>query len=213
MIQIKNEKEIGFTAAYNKFYKLVLNYIIKRMRDSHLAEDLTQQAFLRFFKSKFNSWNDEEHTRKFIIKVAGNCIKNHIKRMQNPTRNFISVFESDYCVAEGSKKNINRELHDSDYFKNLTILSCDIVEQLAGAQQENEVDKVIVEIGLMKKITDIIDTMPPKQKKAMLMVHFDGMKPREVAAQLKTTAGCVSFLICKGKQKIKEKLKHVQNLL
>lgn len=71
----------SFNVVFNRYYKQIFNFIRKSVPDDKEAEDITQEVFLRTFKSaarfdperKFSSW---------IYKIAFNEIKRYFSKFK-----------------------------------------------------------------------------------------------------------------------------------
>jgi RNA polymerase sigma factor, sigma-70 family len=67
-----HEFEIVFNAFKNDIYRLVYSYTKNRFD----ADDITQNVFIKLYNN-FQSFDDREHIKKWLIVVAVNECKNH----------------------------------------------------------------------------------------------------------------------------------------
>lgn len=58
-----------------KFFNMVYKIALSRTGDTHHAEDVVQETFLRFLKTD-KEFETEEHVKAWLIRVAVNCSKN-----------------------------------------------------------------------------------------------------------------------------------------
>jgi RNA polymerase sigma factor (sigma-70 family) len=209
-----------FSKAYVKYNKVVFAYLLKKIKNTQDAEDLTQKTFMRFFKSKFDAWDNQEYLKRYLFITAKNCYKSHVTFMiTNPARDFFLI-EGEQLHFKSLEKRLAYAKHydpftlsdlaefDSDPESNLSNL-----EIVAGGY-DSDTPTYQSELNLMiEKLRAIIKSMPPKQKEAMIEVYFNGLKPSAAAIKLKSNANRIYFLTHKGKEQIKKKLTHVQNLL
>jgi RNA polymerase sigma factor (sigma-70 family) len=210
MKNIDRQREELFSAAYKKYYILVREYIYRKVKDIHIAEDLTQKTFLKVLNSNFTSWEDTEHFKRFTLCVAKNCYLNYIRYMSQPTRSFVRIgdtYADDLERPDALKYGYSAILGYSENYQQFNPLEL----LLSSTGESTELNKG--NCGLIKKIKVMINSMPPKQKKAMIFVYFLGVRPKHTAWLMNTTANCVSFLIHKGTKELKKKLKYVQNIL
>ena len=79
MSRVASQDMRSFNVVFNRYYKQIFNFIKKNVHDFKEAEDITQEVFLRIYKSaarfdperKFSSW---------IYKIAFNEIKRHFSK-------------------------------------------------------------------------------------------------------------------------------------
>lgn len=216
-----NKKQ--FEKTYNECRPIVYGYLRSKLRDVSAVEDLTQNTFLRFFKSSFNSWNNESYRNKYVLLIAKNCWRAYVRNfVNNPARNYMLASD----IVLGKKNGLSADykilLEDSIYsdagessnfgflevFYNDNALSLLFNDYLLAHDKEEKYDRTLI-----GKMINIIQNLPESQKQAVLMVYINDMKVKEVAAILNKRPNCVSFSLCKAKENIRKKLKNVQNLL
>jgi len=95
---------------YNKIYR----YCYYRVRNKDVAEDLTQETFLRFFESNYQEKGREMNYLYTIAKnLCINEIKNNVLTLQNEEIADESVFDED-LVEKIHIRNLLMELPDDD---------------------------------------------------------------------------------------------------
>lgn len=102
---------IGFDEAFTLHHRTVFRTARSVVRDSGLAEDVTQEVFLRLYKN-LDSITDEEMLRPWLIRVALNVARNTLRGnirantrdenyvKESVDKNFFSV-ETDYEEQTG----------------------------------------------------------------------------------------------------------------
>jgi RNA polymerase sigma factor (sigma-70 family) len=70
--------KIGFDEAFTLHHRTVFRTARSVVRDSGLAEDVTQEVFLRLYKN-LDSITDEEMLRPWLIRVALNVARNTLR--------------------------------------------------------------------------------------------------------------------------------------
>lgn len=70
--------EIGFDEAFTLHHRTVFRCARSVVQDAGLAEDITQEVFIRLYKN-LDSIKDEEMLRPWLIRVAMNLSKNAIR--------------------------------------------------------------------------------------------------------------------------------------
>lgn len=69
------EYKISATEAFEKYSDMVYRLAFARVKNKYDADDILQEVFLRFIKSK-DKVNNEEHTKALLIRITINCTKN-----------------------------------------------------------------------------------------------------------------------------------------
>ena len=65
----------SFEEVMEQYMPMVYRIAFARLGDRSDAEDVTQEVFLRYFRTNLN-YNDEEHRKAWLIRCAVNCAKN-----------------------------------------------------------------------------------------------------------------------------------------
>ncbi|MDO4608340.1 MAG: sigma-70 family RNA polymerase sigma factor [Clostridia bacterium] len=68
------EYKISAREAFNKYSDMVYRLAVARVKNKYDADDILQDVFLRFIKSK-SKINNEEHAKALLIKITINCSK------------------------------------------------------------------------------------------------------------------------------------------
>lgn len=67
----------SFEAVMRKYADMVYRLAYSRVGNTHDADDVLQDVFLRYIKAD-KTFNDEEHRKAFLIKVTLNCSKSFV---------------------------------------------------------------------------------------------------------------------------------------
>ncbi|MEZ5426558.1 MAG: sigma-70 family RNA polymerase sigma factor [Pyrinomonadaceae bacterium] len=119
-IATATKEEIVFDEAFMEHHRTVFRVARSVVQDPGLAEDVTQEVFLRLYNN-MDSIADEEMLRPWLIRVALNVAKNTLRskfRANTREENYVkeveeknvSSVETDYEEREQIKE-INRALH------------------------------------------------------------------------------------------------------
>jgi RNA polymerase sigma factor (sigma-70 family) len=209
----ENLKKQKIEEIYKKYRVRISGYLAKKIKDFHIVEDLVQVTFTRFMKSPFNSWDDDEKCYRYIITIAKNCWKTHVRFMSNPARNFF-LSEDLALIPEASFKVYNQDDSIEGIVSFSNQKSChNSLEILANQSITNDIQMSVDYREHTKNILAAINAMPPKRKQAMLLVCVRGVKMKDAAVILNTTTNCIGFLISTARKQLRKKLKNVQNLL
>jgi RNA polymerase sigma-70 factor (ECF subfamily) len=70
--QLKKGSEDAYGYFFNCYYKELCNYILAVSGDSKLAEEIAQQAFIKFWEKREKLFIRENNLKKYFFKVAYN---------------------------------------------------------------------------------------------------------------------------------------------
>ncbi len=71
--------EAVFLAFYGRTARRLRAYLLRCLGDPSLAEDLMQEAYLRFLRSSLKT-DDEGHRKSYLFKIATNLVRDHFRR-------------------------------------------------------------------------------------------------------------------------------------
>jgi RNA polymerase sigma-70 factor (ECF subfamily) len=100
---------IGFEEAFTLHHRTVFRAARSVVRDEALAEDVTQETFIRFYKHQ-DSITDIEMLRPWLIRVAINLAKNTIRgQFRANTR------DDNYVKSQGDNATASVEIDYEEY--------------------------------------------------------------------------------------------------
>jgi len=76
--------ETAFRALYERTARPLRAYLTRCCGDLTLADDLLQEAYLRFLRSGFEG-EDEGHRRNYLFRIATNLVRDHFRRRRPET--------------------------------------------------------------------------------------------------------------------------------
>jgi len=76
--------EAAFHRLYHRTARPLRAYLIRACGDLALADDLLQEAFLRFLRSGFEG-EDEDHRKNYLFRIATNALRDHFRRKRPET--------------------------------------------------------------------------------------------------------------------------------
>ena len=116
MEAVKNGDLQQASVLFERFHKRMFNFLARMTMDRDLAEDLTQNVFLRMIKYR-NSYREGKRFQSWIYQIARNVFSDHFQATKNKTSDFIDIEKmSDTIIdAEGATDQDEREkvLHRS----------------------------------------------------------------------------------------------------
>lgn len=158
-------------------YRRVFNYINTLVNDYELSKDLTQDTFLRAYRS-FKRLRRKESFHVWIMRIARNLSINRMK-MENLKRiRFVSLFTKRY----------NRELIDS---------VSDPVLSLEERAKEDE------EKSIVKKV---LYEMQPRMREVLILKEWEELSYAEIGKVMKISKKAVKSLIHRAREAMKKRL-------
>lgn len=97
------KEEIGFDEAFTLHHRTVFRAACAVLRDAGLAEDVTQETFIKLYKN-MESITSEEMLKPWLIRVALNLAKNTIRGNKRA-----NVREETYFMERGDKDEFTAE--------------------------------------------------------------------------------------------------------
>jgi RNA polymerase sigma-70 factor (ECF subfamily) len=177
MLQVREDDATAFEELMLRYQGRVISVLQHVVRNRDLAEDLTQDVFLRVFRarktytpgSKFSTW---------LFTIANNVALNAIRRKKRkPEFQFGTAGESstglptiDQTVPENSAMMPTRQLDHQE---------------------------------LRETVRMAVDTLSENQRMAVLLNKFEGMNYAEIAQVMKLTPQAVKSLLCRARSNLR----------
>ena len=104
-----------FEELYAQYYARIFKYVMSLCHDPSLAEEITQDAFFRAFKS-IGSFKGECQISSWLCQIAKNCYFSHVKREKNRLLREAAPAQADTGVEaqfidRESAQGVHRILH------------------------------------------------------------------------------------------------------
>jgi RNA polymerase sigma-70 factor (ECF subfamily) len=178
MIRCRNGDMSAFELLVSRYQNAIINFIYRSIGDYHRAEDLSQETFLRVFKSA-SRYEPKAKFKNWLYKIAVNLCKNELRDRQ---RHGLSSLE-DFMTDEEGKINY-------------TVLRD--FEQMPDVLYEKKEQRILVR--------QAIDSLPENQRLAIIMVTYQNLRYDEIADTLSCSVSAVKSLIHRARQNLKNLL-------
>jgi RNA polymerase sigma-70 factor, ECF subfamily len=186
VLQVKQGDRKAFDELYQKYKRPILNYIYRFIGNSHSAEELTQETFVRVYmniqnyqpRAKFSSW---------VYRIAGNLAKNFLRHASYDKR------------ASNIKK-------DPDASHSETISPVEYIADSSKKPDENAQSK---EEELL--VQQAIGMLPDKLKEAVILCDIKGFSYAEAADIMKCSPMTAGSRIWRGRERLTKLLEHMRN--
>lgn len=90
MEAVKSGELQQLTLLFERYNRRIYNFLAKMTTDRSLAEDLTQNVFLRIIKYR-NSYREGARFQSWIYQIARNVFTDHYQTMKNKYTGFVDV--------------------------------------------------------------------------------------------------------------------------
>jgi RNA polymerase sigma-70 factor (ECF subfamily) len=177
-------RETAFRELIRRYERPVFSLIFRMVRDRELAEDLSQDTFVKVL-NHIDRYRPEFKLSSWLFKIANNVAIDHLRRRQLDT---ISMSGSPH--AESAEA--------------IEATSFDIV-----AQQESALDEMEAkELG--SAIEQAITKLRPEYRSCIMLRHVEGRSYEEIAATLDLPLGTVKTYIHRARRELRRALGHLR---
>ncbi|MEJ1238719.1 sigma-70 family RNA polymerase sigma factor [Chryseolinea sp. T2] len=99
MEAVKNGDLQQASLLFERYHKRIFNFLARMTMDRTVAEDLTQNVFVRMIKYR-NSYREGARFQSWIYQVARNIFSDHYQDVKNQRRGFIDVEKIEGIMAD-----------------------------------------------------------------------------------------------------------------
>lgn len=157
-----------FKAVYDETSEGIYKFCKRRVANAQQAQDLTQEVFLRFWKS-LSMGETIQNTKAYVYTITRRLIIDWYRKKKPVSLD---------AITEGG---VADTLPDEQSFENLE------------TQPEG------------RRIVETLNTLPPQHRHILQLRFLKGLTPKEIAAQIGTSANAVSIRITKALTTLKQR--------
>ncbi len=176
MLAVQKGDRNAFDDLMRKYYPRILNFAYRLIGSRQLAEDLTQDIFLKVYYSAAR-YRPRSKFQTYLYTIAKNTCLNELRRHRE---GMVSLDEP-HAAHEGE---LRRELPDP---------GADPATEFLQKEKENQVRTAI-------------QHLPHNQKIAVILRRYESFSYAEIAATLDVTDKAVKSLLSRAKVNLKNKL-------
>ncbi len=178
MLEFQKGDKVSFEKLMDKYYKRVMNLVYRFVDDKDIAEDLTQDVFIKVYnnahlykpKAKFQTW---------LYQITKNTCLNELRRRKHSAVSLDKTFE-----VKGNP--LKQELADTN-----------------SLNPSERIDQK--EIALVVK--EAIESLPENQRMAVTLRRYEQLSYDDIAQTMNCSLSSVKSLLSRAKLNLKEKLK------
>ena len=182
MLKVKKGDRDAFEILMRKYYPRILNFVYRFLGNRQLSEDLTQDVFLKVYKSA-RRYRPRSKFQTWLYTIAKNSCLNELRRNR---RQMASLDEPITFDERVQKKEISDPHADpaEEFF-----------------QKEK---KMMIQAA--------INDLPENQRIAVILRRYENFSYVEIAATLNVTDKAVKSLLSRAKLNLRKKLAGILNL-
>jgi RNA polymerase sigma factor (sigma-70 family) len=121
MEAVKNGDLQQVSVLFDRYHKRIFNFLARMTMDRDLAEDLTQNVFLRIIKYR-GSYKEGMRFQSWIYQVARNIFSDHYQAVKNKTSGFVDVEKIEDKVMD-SQESLEQDEREVLLHKSLALLN------------------------------------------------------------------------------------------
>ena len=177
MLAFQKGDKASFEALMRKYYPRLFNFIYRFVGNEHIAEDLTQEVFLRVYRaaagyrprSKFQTW---------IYTIARNISLNELRHHKKTPLSLDEPFSSEDGPVERQLEDTRTPRPDEQMLRRETVAA----------------------------VRAAIDSLPANQRMAVILRRYDQFSYEEIAQTMRLSVKAVKSLLSRAKENLKNKL-------
>jgi len=170
----------AFELLFARYQKRVFNLIYRMVGNEHDAADLTQEVFLRVYKS-LERLRSDEALLGWLRTIAVNITRDHFRKSARTIR------------GESLDKTV--KLEDGEVEREVEDWSAN-PERLFGRKD------------IQEAVQRAIDTLSEDHRTVVALHHIEGVDVRDIAKMLKVPSGTVKSRLARAREELRRKLGH-----
>jgi RNA polymerase sigma-70 factor (ECF subfamily) len=180
--------QAGDAAAFDnlviEYQSSVLHFLFRYLKDRHRAEDLTQEVFIRVFRSR-ERYRPTARFRTWLFTIALRLAMNEIRGLRRRRRVF-------------GERVTGRPESDASTWK--------VASEPVDHREVQPIAR-LEEAELSEVLGRLIQALPPGQRAAVLLSRGEELSYREVAEVLGVTAMAVKSLLMRARETLRAGLR------
>lgn len=177
-------REPAYRELIRRYERPVFSLVFRMVRDRELAEDLTQDTFVKVL-THIEKYRSEFKFSSWLFKIANNVAIDHLRRRQLDT-----------VSMEGSPHATSTDLAEATSFE-LATQDESPLEELEARELGSAIERAIARLR-------------PEYRACILLRHVEDKSYEEIAATLDLPLGTVKTYIHRARHELRNLLQHVR---
>lgn len=174
--EVLNDNKNAFRFLIERYQQLVFRTAFGFLHDTDKAADLSQDVFIQAFMA-LSRFKGDSAFSTWLYRITVNACLN--KTRKSSIQKFVRLFE----ITSGS---------DPKLF-------------LSAIDPANP-EETMIRNENIEMVRKALDSLPEKQRIAIVLDKYDGLSQKEIAEIMKTTEGAVESLLQRAKMNLRKKL-------
>jgi RNA polymerase sigma-70 factor (ECF subfamily) len=179
MLRFQNGDGSAFRQLFEAYKTPLLNFIYRYCQDKRVAEELSQEVFLRVYKTA-SSYRPDAKFSTWLYRIATNICLNEIRAGKYR-------YELELISRKAGDE---RKLFET-------------VDQ----NSHTKTDDKIVEEERQQVVRDAVSSLPEKQRMALIFSVYEQLSYKEIGERLGCSEGAVKSIIHRAKMAIRDTLR------
>jgi RNA polymerase sigma-70 factor, ECF subfamily len=179
MLRFQSGDEEAFRELFEKYQRAMVNFAYHFVGNRQRAEELAQDVFLQIYRAA-PRYQPQAKFTTWLYRIAKNACLNEVRR---PERRY-------------KTRPLEHETEDK-----LERAEIAIADETAP-----QGDLEVAGHELEEKIREVLDTLPPNQRAALVLSRVEGMSYQDVAEALECTESAVKSLVFRATATMRREL-------
>jgi RNA polymerase sigma-70 factor (ECF subfamily) len=179
MLRVKAGDESAFSYLVQKYRRSMVHFMYRMAHSPAVAEDLAQEVFLRVYRSR-QSYEASAKFTTWLYRIATNLAVNHIRDTRHE--------------RQGNMASLDEP--DTETGKTLDV-----------ADSKPTTEEVIIRRERLAAIRSKVESLPERQKLAVLMHKYQQMDYKQIAEVLKLSESATKSLLFRAYESLRQQLK------
>jgi RNA polymerase sigma-70 factor (ECF subfamily) len=167
-----------------RYERPVFSLVFRMVRDRELAEDLTQDTFVKVL-SHLDRYRSDFKFSSWLFKIANNVAIDHLRRRQLDT---VSMDGSPHAMTADAVESTRFDVADS---------SENALDEMEAKELGSAIERAI---GLLR----------PEYRACIMLRHVEGRSYEEIASTLDLPLGTVKTYIHRARHELRRALEHTR---
>lgn len=182
MLRVKEGDDSAFAQIVERFQNRLIGIFTNMFADNALAEDLSQEVFLRIYRAK-QGYEPTAKLSTWIFQIANNLASNSRR-------------------SKGRKKEVQFKATSSDS-QPLQMGENNVVEK-SGLMPTRQLDNA----ELMERVQVAMLELNERQRMAVLLHRFEGMSYADIGEAMELSPQAVKSLLSRARENLRELLEN-----
>jgi RNA polymerase sigma-70 factor (ECF subfamily) len=179
MLDVKAGDEASFDFLLQKYRAPLVNFLFRMVRDQATAEDLAQEVFLRVYRAR-KQYSPSAKFTTWMFRIATNLALNSVR--DNRYRKMETSIDAPQSNEE--EKAVTRDL----------------------PAREMRIDEHLLEQARVAMIRRAVESLPEKQRVAVLLHKYEEMDYSEIARVLECSESALKSLLFRAYETLRVQL-------